>query len=455
MRVLVLAAGLGKRMKSRKPKVLHEILGKPMISWVLDTVRAAGVHEVGVVLGHGAEMVREILDENVRVFIQSEQLGTAHAVMCAREFVDPGDEIVVLYGDVPLLRYTTLLSLVKVHEEEGNDVTLLSAFLDDPTGYGRVLRNTSGKVQGIVEEVDASPEQRNIREINTGIYVFKGSFLLEALGRIKNDNAQGEYYLTDAVSMASKVGAVVVEDVQEILGVNTRKQLAMVAKIARMRILETLMEYGVTVEDPDTTYIGPEVRIGCDTIIKPMTIILGKTTIGENCVIGPFTTMMNCVCGNNVRVVRSECTGAVIEDDASVGPFSRLREGSHVCNGAKVGNYVEMKKAKLGRNSKAQHLTYLGDAEVGEGANIGAGTITCNYDGYKKHRTIIEDGAFIGSNVSLVAPVRIGRGAIVGAGSVITEDVSPDALALGRARQIEKPGWAKKYREEREKDAHK
>ncbi|MCD6463558.1 MAG: bifunctional UDP-N-acetylglucosamine diphosphorylase/glucosamine-1-phosphate N-acetyltransferase GlmU [Thermotogae bacterium] len=455
MRVLVLAAGLGKRMKSRKPKVLHEILGKPMISWVLDTVRAAGVHEVGVVLGHGAEMVRGILDENVRIFIQSEQLGTAHAVMCAREFVDPDDEIMVLYGDVPLLRYTTLLSLVKVHEEEGNDVTLLSAFLNDPTGYGRVLRDTSGKVQGIVEEVDASPEQRNIREINTGIYVFKGSFLLEALGRIKNDNVQGEYYLTDAVSMASKVGAVVVEDVQEILGVNTRKQLAMVAKIARMRILEALMENGVTVEDPDTTYIGPEVRIGCDTIIKPMTIILGKTTIGENCVIGPFTTMVNCVCGNNVRVVRSECAGAVIEDDASVGPFSRLREGSYVCNGAKVGNYVEMKKARLGRNSKAQHLTYLGDAEVGEDANIGAGTITCNYDGYKKHRTIIEDGAFIGSNVSLVAPVRIGKGAIVGAGSVITEDVSPDALALGRARQIEKPGWAKKYREEREKDGHK
>lgn len=444
MKVIILAAGVGKRMRSKYPKVVHKVLGKPMVNWVEDLGRKFG--EVAVVVGHRWEMVRRLLSQDVRVFVQEPQLGTGHAVMCAIEFVSPEDEVLVLYGDVPLLRQETVQKLVAAHRDSGNEVTILTFVTDNPHGYGRVVRE-DGRIR-IVEDRDATDEQRRIREVNSGIYVFSGKFLIENLSKVSNVNSQGEYYLTDVVNFAQKVGAVLLDDPLEVFGVNDRVQLAQVERLARERILETLMLSGVTIVDPATTFVGPDVVIGQDTTVHPFTIIEGRTVIGEDCEIGPYTRIVDSTVGDRVKVVRSEVERAVIHNDASVGPFSRLREGTVLGEKVKIGNFVETKKAIIGRNSKAQHLTYLGDAKIGEDVNVGAGTITCNYDGYRKHETVIGDGAFIGSNTSLVAPVKVGNGAIVGAGSVITDDVPADSLALGRARQVVKDGWARRRREE-------
>lgn len=451
MKVLILAAGLGKRMKSKYPKVVHKILGKPMINWVVDLGKKFG--EVGVVVGHKAEIVKSYLPQDVKTYLQEPQLGTGHAVMCAKEFIVSEDDILILYGDVPLLKPETIEKLAQTHEKTNADVTVLTFIADDPTGYGRIIRN--GEKIRIVEHKDANEEQLKIKEVNSGIYVFSGKFLLENLDKLSNNNAQGEYYLTDLVEMASKVETVLLDDPVQVSGVNDRVQLAQLESVAKERILKELMLSGVTVVDPASTFVGPDVKIGIDTIIHPFTILEGNITIGEDCEIGPYTRIKDSKIGNNVKVVRSEIEGAIIEDNVSVGPFARLREGTFLKQNVKIGNFVETKKSVIGKNSKAQHLTYLGDATIGEDVNIGAGTITCNYDGYKKYPTSIGDGAFIGSNSSLVAPVKIGKGAIVGAGSVITEDVPDDALALGRARQVIKENWAKMKREAMENANHK
>jgi bifunctional UDP-N-acetylglucosamine pyrophosphorylase/glucosamine-1-phosphate N-acetyltransferase len=451
MKVLILAAGLGKRMKSKYPKVVHKILGKPMINWVVDLGKKFG--EVGVVVGHKAEVVKSYLPADVKTYFQEPQLGTGHAVMCAKEFISLSDDVLILYGDVPLLKEETIQRLLETHTNARADVTVLTFIVDDPTDYGRIVRE-NGKIR-IVEHKDANEEQLRIKEVNSGIYVFSGKFLLDNIDKLSNNNAQGEYYLTDLIGMANNVETVLLNDPVQVFGVNDRVQLSRLEVVARDRILKELMLSGVTIVDPASTFIGPDVKIGIDTVIHPFTILEGEITIGEDCEIGPYTRIKNSTLGNNVKVVRSEVEGAVIEDNVSVGPFSRLREGTILRENVKIGNFVETKKSMIGKNSKAQHLTYLGDATVGEDVNIGAGTITCNYDGYKKYQTFIGDNAFIGSNSSLVAPVKIGKGAIVGAGSVITEDVPDDTLALGRARQVIKENWAKLKREAMKNANHK
>jgi len=447
MRIIILAAGKGVRMKSKLPKVLHPVCGKPMLLWVIDTVHDLSEH-VCVVLGHSAEQIRQVLPPHVEVRIQKEQLGTAHAVMSAQDFIDPNDDVMVLYGDMPLVKKETLMKVVDQHKNDENYVTIISTTMADPTGYGRIVRDPVGRFLKIVEETEASDQEKMIKEINTGIYVFKGRALLETLPKIKPDNAKGEYYLTDTVCLLEKVGIHRVDDSNQFLGVNDRVQLALAQKLKQREILERLMLDGVTVVDPGSTYVEADVGVGCDTVLYPMTFLLGKTKIGEQCVIGPMTRIENCTVGNRVRIISSDCVGATIEDDVSVGPFARLREGTVLKSNVKIGNFVEVKNSKIGSRSKAQHLTYLGDATVGEDVNIGAGTITCNFDGKRKNPTFIEDEAFIGSNSCLIAPVRIGRGAFVAAGSVITEDVPEWSLAIARSRQTVKPGWVIKKREE-------
>jgi len=447
MRIIILAAGKGVRMKSKLPKVLHPVCGKPMLLWVIDTVQDLSEH-VCVVLGHSAEQIRQVLPPHVEVRIQKEQLGTAHAVMSAQDFIDPNDDVMVLYGDMPLVKKETLMKVVDQHKNDENYVTIISTTMADPTGYGRIVRDPVGRFLKIVEETEASDQEKMIKEINTGIYVFKGRALLETLPKIKPDNAKGEYYLTDTVCLLEKVGIHRVDDSNQFLGVNDRVQLALAQKLKQREILERLMLGGVTVVDPGSTYVEADVGVGCDTVLYPMTFLLGKTKIGEQCVIGPMARIENCTVGNRVRIISSDCVGATIEDDVSVGPFARLREGTVLKSNVKIGNFVEVKNSKIGSRSKAQHLTYLGDATVGEDVNIGAGTITCNFDGKRKNPTFIEDEAFIGSNSCLIAPVRIGRGAFVAAGSVITEDVPEWSLAIARSRQTVKPGWVIKKREE-------
>jgi bifunctional UDP-N-acetylglucosamine pyrophosphorylase/glucosamine-1-phosphate N-acetyltransferase len=447
MRIIILAAGKGVRMKSKLPKVLHPVCGKPMLLWVIDTVHDLSEH-ICVVLGHSAEQIRQVLPPHVEVRIQKEQLGTAHAVMSAQDFIDPNDDVMVLYGDMPLVKKETLMKVVDQHKNDENYVTIISTTMADPTGYGRIVRDPVGRFLKIVEETEASDQEKMIKEINTGIYVFKGRALLETLPKIKPDNAKGEYYLTDTVCLLEKVGIHRVDDSNQFLGVNDRVQLALAQKLKQREILERLMLDGVTVVDPGSTYVEADVEVGRDTVLYPMSFLLGKTKIGEQCVIGPMTRIENCTVGNRVRIISSDCVGATIEDDVSVGPFARLREGTVLKSNVKIGNFVEVKNSKIGSRSKAQHLTYLGDATVGEDVNIGAGTITCNFDGKRKNPTFIEDEAFIGSNSCLIAPVRIGRGAFVAAGSVITEDVPEWSLAIARSRQTVKPGWVIKKREE-------
>jgi len=455
-RVLILAAGKGKRMKSKTPKVLHKILNKPMIQWVVDTARSIDSDDIGVVLGYKADKVKALLDDDIKIFIQTELLGTGHAVMCARRFLEFDGNVLILYGDVPTITSETLNKFLKKHEEEKNSMTILTTVLNNPVGYGRIVRNDSNDIISIVEEVDADKEIRKIREINSGIYVFKSRDLLEGLNYLENKNKQGEYYLTDLVkiflSLGKSVGAFVTENSVEVLGINDRVQLARIEKILRMRINEKHMLNGVTLIDPESTYIGPDVEIGIDTIIYPMTMIQGNTKIGENCEIGPFTIVKDCIIHHDVKIIQSNCVGSEIFSNTTIGPFARLRPSTVIKENVKIGNFVEIKNSTIEKGVKAGHLSYIGDSEIKEDVNIGAGTITCNYDGFKKYKTKIGKGAFIGSNSSLVAPINIGEGAIIGAGSTITEDVPPDSLALGRAKQVNKENWAKHWKNKRKKE---
>ena len=453
--VLILAAGLGTRMKSKKAKVLHRAGGMALIEHVTDAaLELAPPERVFIVVGHQAdEVMAAVGDRGVRFVQQAEPKGTGDAVMAAREALEgAGGLLLVLYGDAPLLTAEALLRLVARQQQGDVAATVLTAMLDDPAGYGRILRDEHGRVRAIVEQKAATPAQLAVREINSGIYCFDSGLLWKHIGAIKPENQAKEYYLTDIVGILHGKGHAIApllrEDPQELLGINTRAELAAVDRIVRDRIVRRLMLEGVTIEKPETVTIDSSVSIGMDTVIEPFAQVLGRTTIGEDCVIGACSIIRGSQLGDGVVVEPFTLVlDSTVESGARVGPFARVRMESHVGREARVGNFVELKKARLGAGAKSLHLAYLGDTEIGEQANIGAGTITCNYDGLRKHRTKIGRGVFVGSNATLVAPVVIGDGSYIGAGSVVTENVPEDALALGRARQVNKPEWAKKRRE--------
>jgi len=442
--VVILAAGLGKRMKSGLPKVLHEICGLPLIGYVLEASRELKAGETTVVVGNGADEVRAAAGEGPRFALQEEQKGTGHAVMVALEEMGPSfTEVLVLPGDAPLVRTETLGMLIEARRR-GAVASLLSAELDEPAGYGRIIRGADGNVRAIVEEADATEEQRAITEVNSCTYVFDRTALEEGLKRLGNDNAQGEYYLTDVISAFAEKGlpvAAVGGGAEEVSGVNDRIQLAATAAAMRKRINDSLMERGVTLVDPAATYVDYGVRVGAGTVLMPMVFLSGDTRIGEACAVGPCTSIKDSTVDEGAQVRFSVLDGCSIGKEADVGPFSRLRPGTVLGEGSKAGSFVEMKETTVGRGSKVPHLSYVGDTTIGEQANVGAGSITCNYDGEKKHRTTIGDRAFIGSDTMLVAPVNVGNDASTGAGSVITEDVPDGSLAIERTRQKNVPGW--------------
>ncbi|HHZ20145.1 MAG TPA: bifunctional UDP-N-acetylglucosamine diphosphorylase/glucosamine-1-phosphate N-acetyltransferase GlmU [Firmicutes bacterium] len=452
IQVLVLAAGKGTRMKSKHPKVIHRVCGLPMVSHVLRAAAEVSPNRPWVVVGFGAEEVKETVGDYPDYIIQEEQLGTGHAVMMAQERLRhlKDGNLLVLYGDTPLITAGTLRRMVEVHCAQNAAATVLTAILDQPFGYGRIIRNAAGELAGIIEEKDASAEEKNIREINTGFYCFRISALLKVLPRLSPQNAQGEYYLTDVIKLlkadGEKLATLVVEDNEEIIGPNDRKALAEVEAIMRRRILEHWMLAGVTIADPATTYIDPRVSIGQDTQILPGTILEGETEIGADCIIGPFTQLTSVKVGNGTRVSRSVLDHASVGNDVQIGPFAYLRPGTVVEDNVKIGDFVELKNAHIGTGSKVPHLSYLGDSLVGSGTNIGCGTITCNYDGKDKHQTVIGDRVFVGSNTNLVAPVVVGDEATIGAGSTITKDVPAKSLAVARSRQVVKENWLPRYR---------
>jgi bifunctional UDP-N-acetylglucosamine pyrophosphorylase/glucosamine-1-phosphate N-acetyltransferase len=441
MTCIILAAGKGTRMKSKYPKVLHKILDIPIISWVVETSKKLNPEKIIVITGYKAELVEKVLPDEVVCVRQEEQLGTGHAVKTAYNFI-PDDEILILNGDVPFIDEKTIHEFMKFREENGYQAAILSMVLKDPAHYGRIIHKEN-KIE-IKEFRDVVDEEKMINEVNSGIYCFDGKFLKKALKNLKNNNDQNEFYLTDTLDMAKRSGAMTVEDNFQVLGINDRKELIKMNHAIKSRINNELIENGVTILDPENTWIGPNVKIGMDTVIYPFTYITGNTEIGEDCIIGPMTRLHESTLQNNVIVQRSEVEFSKVMRNVSIGPWSRLRKENVIEENVKIGDFVELKKAHIGKNSKAQHLSYLGDATLGENVNIGAGTITCNYDGKNKFKTNIGDEAFIGSNSSLVAPVNVGKSSLVGAGSVITEDVPDYSLALGRGRQINKRGRIKK-----------
>ena len=453
LHVVVLAAGKGTRMKSRMPKVLHEAAGLPLIDHVLRTANRLNPASIVVIVGHQADAIRLTLGERLGLAFASQepQLGTGHALLQAEPLLKRATgTLVLLSGDVPLLRSETVKALVRTHNERSAAATVLTALVDHPDGYGRIVRS-AGEISAIVEHKDASPSERDIREINSGIYAFDIAPLFESLRAIGSSNAQGEYYLPDLVKIYRGRGLTVetvrLDHPEEILGVNSRKELADVGTILKARKNDELMAAGVTLVDPASAYIDPDVTIGEDTIVHPGVFLEGKTRIGSRCEIHSGVRLVNSTVDDEA-VIHNFCViiDSHIAAGAQVGPFAHLRPHSQVGEQAKVGNFVELKKTVLGRGSKASHLTYLGDTTVGENVNIGAGTITCNYDGTTKNPTVIEDGAFIGSDSQLIAPVRIGKDAYVAAGSSITEDVPAESLAIGRGKQVNKPGWTKSRR---------
>ncbi len=452
--VVILAAGLGTRMKSRRAKVLHRAGGMTLVEHVVDAaLELAAPERICVVVGHQAEDVKAAMaSRGVGFAVQADQRGTGHAVRMAREALDGACDLVLsLYGDVPLLRAETLRRLVEAQRASDAAATLITTVMDDPTGMGRILHDDSGGVAAIVEEKACTPAQRALREVNPGIYCFRSELLWPALAALKPNPAANEYYLTDVVEAFTaggrSVGAMPLADATEVLGINTRVDLAAADRVFRDRKLRELMLAGVTVERPETVTVDAGVRVGMDTIVGPFVQLLGKTTIGENCRVGASSIVADSTIEDDVEVHEfSIVRSSHLERGARVGPFARLRMDNHVAAGAHVGNFVELKKTRLGRGAKAMHLAYLGDSTIGAEVNIGAGAITCNYDGAAKHRTEIGDGAFIGSNSTLVAPIEVGEGSYVGAGSVITDPVPADALALGRGRQVVKEGWARKRR---------
>ena len=442
---LVLAAGAGTRMKSAKPKVAHEIMGKPLVRWVVDAAHKAGIESVVGVVGHAREQVTPLL-EDCQVVEQTEQLGTAHAVLAAREaLAGRSGSLVVLTGDSPLVRAETIAELVRVREENDAAVVVLTMVVDDPTGYGRIIRDDAGDVQEIVEQKDCTPEQAAVTECNSGFYCFDLELLFSALAEVSTDNAQGEYYLTDVLGIArargERVLALVADDPSECLGVNSRRQLAEATSALQERINGEHMDAGVTIMDPKTTWIGPDVTLEPDVEILPMSFLLGATSVASGSVIDPNTRLTDTVVGRDCTVEETVALETTMESAVTCGPRAYLRPGTYLCEGSKAGTHVEIKKSTIGPGSKVPHLSYIGDATLGRDVNIGAGSITCNYDGEKKWPTTIGDNCFVGSDVMMVAPVTLGDNSLIGAGSVITKDVSAGALGLGRARQTEIEHW--------------
>jgi bifunctional UDP-N-acetylglucosamine pyrophosphorylase/glucosamine-1-phosphate N-acetyltransferase len=452
--VLVLAAGKGTRMKSSLYKVLHSVCGKPMIQHVLGTIKPLKPVTSYIVVGYGAEKVKETMGEDYTYVLQEEQLGTGHAVKMAKnELIDKKGSTLILCGDTPLLTSETLEALVRHHQQQQSAVTLLTANLDNPFGYGRIIREADGQISGIVEEKDASPEQRDIKEINTGVYCFNNQLLWKAMDQLSNQNAQNEYYLTDAIRILHQQGQKVVtfetNDIDQTLGVNDRVALAEAEQIMRQRINKYHMQQGVTLIDPQQTYIGPDVEIGQDTIIYPGTIISGPSRIGDSCIIGPQSELNQVNVGHHTEIKHSVVAESGIGDETTVGPFAYIRPGTKIGNQCRIGDFVELKNAQVSHGAKIPHLSYVGDALIGAGANIGCGAITVNYDGINKHKTIVEDGSFIGCNVNLVAPVTIGKDSFVAAGSTITDSVPKESFAIARQRQITKENYASKLKQKK------
>jgi len=449
--VLVLAAGRGTRMRSAVAKVLHPVLGRPLLAWPLEIARGLPAGRRGVIVGFQAEAVAKALPDGFEAVLQEKLLGTGHAVLQAQRLFAGEGDTVVLSGDTPLLRAATVRRLLTGHRRRRATVSFLTARQADPAGYGRVVRDERGEVLAIVEHGDADDETRRIDEVNAGVYCFENRFLARALGRLRAANRQEEYYLTDVIAAAVRARLAVVgvpcDDPQEMLGVNDRVQLARAHAVLRDRVLERLMRSGVTVVDPASTCVEPGVRVGAESVLLPGTTLQGGASIGARCRIGPHARVRDSRVGSDTVV--ADC--CVVEESAigprcRVGPFARLRPGTRLAAGVHVGNFVETKKAQLGAGAKAGHLSYLGDARIGRRVNVGAGTITCNYDGYAKHETVIGDDVFIGSDTQLVAPVRVGKGALIAAGTTVTKDVPAGALALSRAPQKNVAGWADRRR---------
>ncbi|MCZ8538499.1 bifunctional UDP-N-acetylglucosamine diphosphorylase/glucosamine-1-phosphate N-acetyltransferase GlmU [Paenisporosarcina quisquiliarum] len=446
---VVLAAGQGTRMKSKLYKVLHPVCGKPMVEHVVDHIQDIGAERIVTIVGHGAEKVQDQLGSRSEYALQEQQLGTAHAVLQASEVLAGlSGTTLVICGDTPLIRPETMKALLAHHQETAAKATILTGIPEDPTGYGRILRNAEGHVERIVEQKDASPEEQKVKEINSGTYCFDNESLFAALKLVKNDNSQGEYYLPDVIEILKNQGDIIsayaTDDFEETLGVNDRVALSQAETLMRKRIVEKHMRNGVTIVNPANTYISADAVIGSDTVLQPGVMIEGFSEIGEDCLIGPNSHITDSKIGHRTTVHSSVVTQSVIGEDTAVGPFAHIRPDSEIGNEAKIGNFVEIKKTKLGNQSKVSHLSYIGDAEVGERVNIGCGTITVNYDGKNKFVTTIEDDSFVGCNSNLVAPVKIGQGAYVAAGSTITKNVPAQALSIGRARQENKEGYVEK-----------
>lgn len=446
---VILAAGQGTRMKSKLYKVLHPVCGKPMVQHVLDQVSKLHIDQIVTIIGHGAELVKTQLGDRSHYALQAEQLGTAHAVMQAKDLLEGKEGVtIIVCGDTPLIKSETMEALFQHHEKMLSKATILTAWAEDPTGYGRIIRNEQGHVEKIVEHKDATDFEREVKEINTGTYCFDNKALFAALQKVKNDNVQGEYYLPDVIEILKSQGEVVTayqtDDFEETLGINDRVALAQAEKSMKRRINEVHMRNGVTIIDPDATYIGPDVEIGQDTIILSGTMITGKTKIGSECKIGPNSEIKDCQIGDQTVISHSVAGDSQIGSQVNIGPFAHIRPQSAIQDEVKIGNFVEIKKSTFGKGSKASHLSYIGDAEVGNDVNIGCGSITVNYDGKKKYLTKIGDGVFIGCNSNLVAPVSIEDGAYVAAGSTITRNVPGKALAIARARQENKEDYVQK-----------
>jgi bifunctional UDP-N-acetylglucosamine pyrophosphorylase / glucosamine-1-phosphate N-acetyltransferase len=451
----ILAAGKGTRMKSNLIKVMHILGGRPMVAWPVKVAREAGASRIVLVVGHQEERVREYFADasDIDFAAQTEQLGTGHAVACATRLLKGyTGKVLILCGDVPLIGSGTLQAMLASHEARQATITVLTVHLQNPYGYGRVVKSGEGRVLRIVEEKDATEEEKEITEVNSGIYCVEAGFLGAAVAGLKNDNAQGEYYLTDIVKRGTELGELclsfAVTDAEEVQGINDRVQLAAAEKFLQKRVNERLMLGGVTIIDPTTAYIEDGVEVGTDTVIHPNVHIAGSTTIGAGCTIEPSVVIRGCRIGNEVIIkAGTVMTDSILHDAVAVGPMAHLRPGSELKEHVKVGNFVETKKVVMGEGAKASHLTYLGDAAIGRNVNIGCGTITCNYDGVNKHRTVIEDDVFVGSDVQFVAPVTIGRNSLIAAGTTVTRDVPPDSLAIARTPQVNKEGWKLKKRD--------
>jgi len=443
IRIIVLAAGKGTRMKSTMPKVLHRMAGKPLLGHVLDTVGALSPESITVVIGHGSEQVQDTMEQSVNWAMQTEQLGTGHAVQQGLDGIEDDDTVLITYGDVPLTRQETFQALIDNSSKD--QLALLSLIVDDPHGYGRIKR-IDGSVVGVVEQKDASEEELAINEINAGVIAVNGGGLKQYLGAIDNNNAQNEYYLTDIFALAVKAGqkiqTVQPQDEWEAEGINSREQLAELERVFQFTQAEKLMAAGVTVRDPARIDVRGELTTGTDNEIDVNCVFIGNCSIGNNVVIGPNCVITNSHIGDGTVVhANSVLEDTTLGPKCNIGPFARLRPGSNLAEGAKIGNFVETKNVNIGAGSKVNHLSYVGDAEVGSGVNVGAGTITCNYDGANKHKTVMEDGVFIGSNSVLVAPMTIGKDSFVGAGSTITKQVPADTLSIARGRQKDIEGW--------------